>query len=280
MGPQEPRCQCHPGCREPPLKGSPFCSVHQKCERRAPTTGWEPAYNPERYNRLKGDRESHNCYAYAFDYLQRPKKGCTDDSCPAPYPQPGRASGYKKWSKVDGKRCPDLMARLMGDIKGIQIGVPFETRCPKGMRKIATVVDPTEDYHFYMQNKPAPSDDSLPEEPGMWSHKPGGQPVTNKDASGRPIFDPELAYRVVKDANLNYREFCGFQCIPVVENGKKKTFRLGRGGYARRTARSVRQTQRARRTARSVRRTARSVRRTQRVRSARRKAVSLSHLAP
>ena len=234
MGRQEPRCQCLPGCRELPLKGSPFCAIHQKCTRRAPTTGWELKYNPERYNRLKGDRESHNCYAYAFDYLQRPKKGCTDDSCPAPYPQPGRASGYKKWSKVDGKRCPDLMARLMGDIKGITIGVPFDTRCPKGMRKIATVVDPKEDYHFYTQNKPL-----LPDEPGMWSHKPGGQPVTNKDASGRPIFDPELAYRVVKDANLNYREFCGFQCIPVVENGKKKTFRLGRGGTrpARRSAR-------------------------------------------
>jgi hypothetical protein len=133
----------------------------------------------------------------------------------------------------------------MGDIKGITIGVPFETRCPKGMRKIATVVDPEEDYHFYTQNKPLPSDEPLSDEPGMWSHKPGGQPVTNKDASGRPIFDPALAYRVVKDANLNYREFCGFQCIPVVENGKKKTFRLGRGGrLTRRPYRARRSTRR------------------------------------
>ena len=216
---QEPQCQCLPGCREPPLKGSPFCAVHQTCTRRAPITGWEPAYDPQRYNRFKGDRESHNCYAYAFDYLQRPKKGCTDTSCPAPYPQPGRASGYKKWSKVDGKRCPDLMARLMGDIKGIQIGVPFEKACPKGMRKISTVVDPKEDYHFYRQDQS-----------GKWSHKPGGQPVTDKDASGRPIFDPALAYRITKDANLNYREFCGYQCVPVMKHGKRVTFRLGRGG--------------------------------------------------
>lgn len=239
MGLQEPRCQCHPGCREPPLKGSPFCAVHQKCTRRAPTTGWEPTYDPQRYNRLQGDRESHNCYAYAFDYLQRPKKGCSDTSCPAPYPQPGRASGYKKWSKVDGKRCPDLMARLMGDIKGIQIGATFDTPCPKGMRKIATVVDPNEDYHFYRQDRS-----------GMWSHKPGGRPVTNKDASGRPIYDPSLAYRITKEANLNYHQFCGFQCIPVTHKGKKKTFRLGRGG------RLTRRPHRARSLRRSARRKA------------------------
>ena len=242
---QEPQCQCLPGCREPPLKGSPFCAVHQSCTRRSPITGWELKYDPYRYNRLKGDRESHNCYAYAFDYLQRPKKGCTDTSCPAPYPQPGRASGYKKWSKVDGKRCPDLMARLMGDIKGIQIGAPFEKACPKGMRKIATVVDPKEDYHFYTQNKPR-----TPTEPGMWSHKPGGQPVTDKDASGRPIFDPALAYRITKEANLNYSTFCGYQCVPVMKNGKRVTFRLGRGGH-RSSRRSVRRSSR-----RSVRRSA------------------------
>jgi hypothetical protein len=140
---------------------------------------------------------------------------------------------------VDGKRCPDLMARLMGDIKGIQIGVPFEKACPKGMRKIATVVDPKEDYHFYRQDQS-----------GKWSHKPGGQPVTDKDASGRPIFDPALAYRITKDANLNYREFCGYQCVPVMKHGKRVTFRLGRGGrrsVKRLTRRSARRS--ARRTA-------------------------------
>ena len=141
------------------------------------------------------------------------------------------------------------MARLMGDIKGIQIGVPFEKACPKGMRKIATVVDPKEDYHFYTQNKPR-----TPTEPGMWSHKPGGQPVTNKDASGRPIFDPALAYRITKEANLNYSKFCGFQCVPVMKNGKRVTFRLGRGGRrsVKRRTRSQR-SQRSRRSHRSAR---------------------------
>jgi len=225
MGRPVSRCQCLPGCRQPPMKGSPFCASHQTCSRRSPTTGWEPDYHPERYNRLKGDRESHNCFAYAFDYLQRPK-GCTDSSCPIPYPQPGRASGYKTWSKMDGKRCPDLMARLMGDIPGIQIGATFEAPCPKGMRKIATVVDPKEDYHFYRQDRS-----------GMWSHKPGGRPVTNKDGSGRPIYDPALAHRVTEEANLNYKQFCGYQCVPVVRHGKKTTFRLGRGG--RRSSRRV-----------------------------------------
>ena len=210
------------------MKGSPFCAVHASCPRRAPLTGSELPYDPQRYNRLRGDRESHNCYAYALDYLERPKKKCSAVSCPVPYPQPGRASGYKKWSNVDGKRCPDLMARLMGDIKGIRIGASFEQPCPKGMRKIATVVDPKEDYHFYRQDAS-----------GMWSHKPGGQAVTHLDTSGRPIYDPALAYRISKEAHLNYDQFCGYQCVPVMHNGKKRTFRLGRGGRRRRQTRRV-----------------------------------------
>ena len=228
-----PQCQCFPGCREPPMKGSPFCETHQSCPRRALLTGSEPRYDPQRYNRLKGDRESHNCYAYAFDYLKRPKKGCSASACPIPYPQPGRASGYKKWSDVNGKRCPDLMARIMGDIKHIRIGASFEKPCPKGMRKIATVVDPNEDYHFYRQDAS-----------GMWSHKPGGQDVTNLDASGRPIYDPALAYRISKDANLNYHQFCGYQCVPVTYKGKKQTFRLERGGRRRMRRRTARHTRR------------------------------------
>jgi len=109
------RCQCDPGCKEKPLKGLPFCEKHARfCPRKAPLSGFEPAYEPHKYNRHKGIRESHNCYAYGMDWLDLPvSHDCTKDSCPIGYPQPGRASGYPKWSKVKGKRCPDLTARIM-----------------------------------------------------------------------------------------------------------------------------------------------------------------------
>lgn len=214
------RCQCDPSCTRPPLPRSPFCAVHQPkkdggkgCPRQAPLSGSEPAFDPDRYNKHPGIKESHNCYAYAFGYLKLPKK-CSLSSCPVPYPQPGRASGYPKWSKVKGKRCPDLAARMMGDVPGMRPST-FEKKCPKGMTKIAAVVAPKQDYHYLRQD----SD-------GGWSHKPGATQVTRVDATQRPIYDPSLASRDYPSSGLNYKNFCGFWCIPA----SRKEIRLRRGG--------------------------------------------------
>jgi hypothetical protein len=109
-------------------------------------TGSEPDFNPDLYNKNKGLKEALNCFAYGFDYKHLPKKSyCTKDSCPLPFPQPGRASGYPKWSKVNGKRCPDLTARLFGDVPDLKTAT-FEKRCPKKYSKIALVVDEDEDF--------------------------------------------------------------------------------------------------------------------------------------
>ena len=50
----------------------------------------------------------------------------------------------------------------------------------------------------------------------MWSHKPGGMPVTNLDASKRRIYDPALSNRNYTGDNstLDYDTFCGYLCIP------------------------------------------------------------------
>ena len=51
--------------------------------------------------------------------------------------------------------------------------------------RIAIVLDNEgdhRDYHFYRQDSN-----------GLWSHKDGGMPVTNKDASGKLIYDPKKA---------------------------------------------------------------------------------------
>ena len=52
-------------------------------------------------------------------------------------------------------------------------------------------------------------------------------PVTNKDADGKPIYNPALANRNYTDSNppLNYTDFCGFVCI-----ARNKTLRSKRGG--------------------------------------------------
>ena len=51
-----------------------------------------------------------------------------------------------------------------------------------------------------------------------FSHKPGVLEVENYDASGDPIYSPELAdrnYNKRKSKNgINYKTFCGYYCIP------------------------------------------------------------------
>jgi hypothetical protein len=213
------RCQCTPSCKNPPLDNSPFCAVHNKfCPRRSPLSGYEPDFNPDLYNKHRGVKEALNCFAYAFDYRKLPKsKDCTKDSCPVSFPQPGRASGYPKWSKVNGKRCPDLMARLFGDVPDLKVS-SFEGRCPRKYSKIALVVDEDEDYHFYRLDSN-----------GYWSHKPGATSVTHLDATKRPIYDPKLASRKYQDSGLHYDQFCGYLCAP-----KTRRLRFKRGG-ARKT---------------------------------------------
>lgn len=215
----KPRCQCLPDCPHPPLPQSPFCQAHQhSCPRIAPLSGYEPTYDPNQYNKHRGIKESHNCYTYAFNYLNLPKgKGCTKESCPLPFPQPGRASGYPKWSKVKGKRCPDLLARIMGDVPD-SFPTTFEQRCPANMRKIALVVDKDEDYHFFRQDKN-----------GDWSHKPGATNVIAHDATKRRIYDPQLASRYYPQSGLHYDQFCSYLCIPAT-----RKHRLRRGGATRR----------------------------------------------
>jgi hypothetical protein len=208
------RCQCDPQCTNKPLPKLPFCKKHMnKCTRKSPVSKYTSLYDPNKYNKYTGIQNSLNCYAYAAGYRYLPKS-CTLKSCSEPYPQPGRASGYPDWSKVKGKRCPDIIARVIGDIPGAKMS-RFTSKCRGKTRKIAAVVDPDQDYHFYRQDAD-----------GYWSHKPGATKVTRLDTSGRPIYDPFLAARDNKSSNLNYDKFCGYMCIP----SEKDKIRIRRGG--------------------------------------------------
>jgi hypothetical protein len=90
----------------------------------------------------------------------------------------------------------------------------FKKRCPLGTSKIALVVHPGEDYHFYRQD----SD-------GWWSHKDGANKVKRHDAEGEPIWNPKTAARNYRPRGsfLNYKDFCGFYCAP-----RRKTIKLAR----------------------------------------------------
>lgn len=213
-----PRCQCDPSCKNMPLPRLPFCKKHiYTCNKKSPLTGYEPAYNPSRYNKTRRIRNSHNCFAYAFDYMEVPsEKECNEKYCNTRFHQPGIQSGYPKWRHVKMKQCPDLVSRLRGDIPGI-INTTFEEKCPPHTSKIALVVDPKEDYHFYRQDKN-----------GLWSHKPGATHVTNLDATKRLIYNPELASRYYDNGRLDYSSFCTYMCAP-----KTKTFKFKRGGRRR-----------------------------------------------
>ncbi len=193
-----PRCQCMAECNRRSLPGKPFCEIHiNGCPRKPALTGYEPPYDPNFFNNNPNLKGSHNCAAYAFGYLN------TQADKNDPFPQPGAYSGYPRFSKVKRKTCPDMLARIFGDMPSVRPST-FEQQCPAKMSKIALAVDARSDYHVWRQGPD-----------GMWSHKPGSTEVTDKDAFGRPIYDPEIASRNYnsKGSHLNYNRFCGYLCV-------------------------------------------------------------------
>ena len=199
-----------------PNTKTPFCKEHAdgKCARISPLSDELP-YAPSQYNKFPGIKEAFNCFAYAFGLFMLPnKKGCNVNSCPISFHQPGYKSGHPTWSnsEKDGKRCPDVISRIIGDVNSVSM-CHFTDKCPKGMRKIAVIVDAKQDYHFLRLDNNR-----------YWSHKPGATDVTNVDAEGRLIWDPQLASFDYPESKLNYENFCGYLCIPA---GHDETHKLG-----------------------------------------------------
>jgi len=213
--PPPPRCQCDPKCKNKPLPKQAFCKVHQRrCDRKAPPSGYESSYQPLEYNQHLGRMFANNCYGYATGFDELPKD-CTKDKCDAPFPQLGLSSGHPSWENIQGKRCPDVMARALGDIPGSYIA-RFTQKCKAGTRKIAFVVDPNRDYHVLRQDK-VRVHPLMPDSPptAYWSDKSGTTKVKDVDSSKRPIYDPSLARFYTEDGVLQYTYPCGYMCIPA-----------------------------------------------------------------
>jgi hypothetical protein len=127
----------------------------------------------------------NNCYNYACDMR-------TDTRA-----QPGKAHNYSLSQNLLNCLGVDKGAVLDG-LKKEQ-----EKYCANCSHLVALVVDPGVDYHWYRLN-----DD------GYWSHKPGGTPATDVDASNNKITDPEIADRNYSaDYSLDYSVFCGYYCV-------------------------------------------------------------------
>ena len=228
----KPYCQCDPNCLRKPVGNHSFCPYHAKkgCPIESPMSGSEPKYNPAEYNADPNMTDSHNCFAYAFGIKEPPPStACENGRCNIPFHQPGSYAGYPRFRDKRDKSCPDMMSRILGDMPNVKL-TDFKSKCPAGTSKVAFVVDPKRDYHFYRQDKN-----------GLWSDKHGAMPVTNYDADGKLMYNPALANRDYKTTNprLNYKHFCGFICVP-----RDKTLRAKRGGSRKNTRKHSRKSAR------------------------------------
>lgn len=220
----EPRCQCHDAMKDAPCRkiavfGSLFCKNHAGCPA-SPRSGAEPPYAPETWNDDEATYKSMNCYAYAFDFrnpdLINECRRNNGQDCRKYFPQPGALHGDRNvLNAVDRRNCPVVEHLIKSDVPDIEKS-DFHSKCGAGKSKIALVVDPGEDYHFYRLDPD-----------GYWSHKDGSNKVKRFDALRRRIFNPAGASRDYRwqGSDLNYSDFCGFYCVP-----RDHPILLGQGG--------------------------------------------------
>ena len=136
-----------------------------------------PRYEPWWWN-VPSRQGLNNCYNYAMNYR-------TDT-----FAQPGLAADAMYTSLTCKSVRPAAIAdQLVNSPKADNI-------CPPNGHLVALVIWPGMDYHWYRKGRK-----------GLWSHKPGGEPVTIVDNSGNHISDPRTADRG------RYTEFCTFMVV-------------------------------------------------------------------
>jgi hypothetical protein len=101
------------------------------------------------------------------------------------YAQPGRANAVT----FAGMHPADVHAAALADAL---VAAPARNRCPGKGHLVACFVSQW-DSHWYRKHRN-----------GLWTHKPGPDPITQLDNSGQPIADPRTADRA------EYAQLVGF----------------------------------------------------------------------
>jgi len=159
-----------------------------------------PRYNPCKFNNENNIRNSHNCYMYALNKIDKElehkwKTQCSDlDNCIRLKHRPGNVNGYI--SKPEVSTCENIRNGVLDDNPSIYLSNQHE-KCKRGFYKIASSVDKNKSFHFYRQDKN-----------NLWSHKDGGKNATNLDESHNIILDPKYCNRG------QYKTFCNYFCVP------------------------------------------------------------------
>jgi hypothetical protein len=130
-----------------------------------------PKYDLSKWNDGGQIQGCNNCYNYACDVR-------TDN-----FAQPGGTTSMNCNDVARGARADGLRPCPIG-------------RCHPCHHRVALVVNPGNDYHWYRQHAD-----------GSWSHKRGCQAAKNVDESNNPISDPSVADRGP------YSDFCGYFCV-------------------------------------------------------------------
>lgn len=165
-----------------------------------PVSGSEITYNPALWN-YSPVQEYANCYSYMLNNQVYPGTNTLWY-----LPQPGIASGHYLTQNDISQEV--VISYVEDDAE--ELNFTFEeidknTKCSGGSYKVALVIAPGCDYHWYRQNPD-----------GTWSHKSGQLAVTDIDASDNIIYDPETADRNYSYAN--YTVFAGYFKVTPLNN--------------------------------------------------------------
>lgn len=140
-----------------------------------------PSYEPAYWNDASTAQYNNNCYNYSNNRR-------TDT-----FAQPGRAHGVSGYPM-------DVTAVRNAAIADGLIPTNATDPAPQGKTRVALVVWPGYDYHWYRKDSN-----------GYWTHKPGQTAATNRDNSGALITNPETANRG------GYTAFGGYFFTPSSE---------------------------------------------------------------
>ena len=158
-----------------------------------PTNGYELNYNPTDWD--SPIKDSCNCYAYALNNQVYPGSNMLW--------QKQQMGEYKGNAYMYSALTEEnIYTAVCNDYS--KYNLDFNTSlifqrigrydvCPAGTYKVALVIAPGLDYHWYRQDAD-----------GLWSHKRGLNPVERTDYSGNLIIDPYVADRGAYTTFLGY----------------------------------------------------------------------------